>query len=185
MEAAERMWALYEQMKAENVRMDTIIYSQLIEFLSLSKTRHMQERAYLLLQTMVDSKESDLQPDFRQYIAVINGWADFGDPEIAEHVLLQWIRAFRKDRFRVGKLMPANYEKVAKAWLRQDNIVRAVELIYKVKELLGAAYISDGPDIQTHQNILRAWKRSKHPEKEPHERTLKAAIVELRRNNKR
>lgn len=184
MEAADRVWALYEQMKAENVNIDSVCYGQVIEYLSSTKTRHMQERAGFLLQFMESSKHAALQPTFRQFMAVVNGYISIGDPETAERILLRWIKAFQKDRSRVGKIMPANYEKVFQAWLRQDNIVRAAELLYKLKELLGSEYATDGPDLQSHQNVLRAWRKSNHPEKATHERTLKATIAELSKNKK-
>jgi hypothetical protein len=129
------------------------------------------------------SSQSGLKPDFHQFVPVLIGWVrQMGDAERAERVLLWWAEVSQDPSRRAGRIMPAIYEMVVNEWLRSDNLPRATELIFKIKKLFGARYIDRGPDLITHESLLRAWRRSDHKDKGDYIAKLEETVTEFQEN---
>lgn len=174
--AAERMWLVYEQMKSENVKPDIVIYTSLITSLAKSIQTDHVDRAASLLRTLEDSKQRDLRPDYRQYLPVIKGFVNVGDPENATQVLFRFIEAY--DDCKTGQDRPVHsvFHLLTVAWVESGDLVGATSFLEKIQAMRDTKRIPRGPDLTTYHYLLAAWNASKHPEADLHKRTLRARI---------
>jgi pentatricopeptide repeat protein len=182
-DAASRVFALYVEMTNEGVEPNDVIFNTLITFLSKQKDMDKILKAEQLLYVMRDSKTLSVKPDFRHFAPVINGWLNVNSAlgaQGAERVLLRWIEQYMNSANNAGKIDPSQFDKVAKAWIRAGDPLRATKLIYHVKMLHDNKLIPDGPNPMTYgKTLVRAWKKTNHPETERQLQVLEATLAEM------
>jgi pentatricopeptide repeat protein len=162
--SAERMWYLYEQMIANNIRPDLHIYTTLIVFFSRSLSREYMIRATNLLQEMEQHSSTLFRPDFRHYVAVIRGWIRFSEVDRATDVLMQSVDAYLKGgNYNV---LPRDWVilLILKSWIRRGDLLRATSLLNKLESLYSAGLPSP-PSKRCYATLIEAWEKSKLPEK--------------------
>jgi hypothetical protein len=122
---------------------------------------------------MENSKRSDIQPDFRQYVPVIRAWASINDLESATRVLMRFVKA-------PGSCPnPGIIDFVISRWIKAGNLRHATSLANNLQALNDANLLPQGPESRTYLSLLEAWKRSIHPEKALNIQKLKAKLATL------
>jgi len=177
-ESGERMWRLYEQMRENNVEPTIVTFNTLITFLAKSKEREVLQRADSLLQSMEESKHSDIQPDYRHFVPVIKGWLSIGDVDGATRVLFRQVQTYIDSKNAAAEPNAPIIDMVMQGWIKAGDLDRATSLIAKVQELKDSNVLPDGPDSRTYSSLLRAWVRSMHLEKDVNIQKLKDILAD-------
>lgn len=175
--ACERMWGLDERMKEDNVQPSAPTSSTLITCLTKSKERVAMERADSLLQTMEQSNRSDLEPDFRHFLPVLEGWLRYGNVIKAARVPKRQIDKYQETRKAEAAPNAATIDMVVQGFIRTGELDKATMLVQKMQDLKDTNLLPEGPDHRMYSSLLNAWKRSSRPDKSTNIEQLQARIA--------
>jgi pentatricopeptide repeat protein len=179
-EAAKRVWSLVEDMKLEDVEMNSVIYTQLISyFCSSPAERHLLVKADLLLKQMEESKNPNLRPDYRHFSIVKKGWLEIGDIDEAEDILLRWIESTVQANHQTGTVKLVHIESIIMAWVQAGDLVRATRLLFQLDEMSCLRKIKEGPGLSIHTTLLQNWEDSLNQKKHKYIPRLKLKIADL------
>jgi pentatricopeptide repeat protein len=162
-ETEERVYNLYRHMKSQQkVAPNIVTFQTLIPFFSSLHTPQALARAESLLNDMIASNENDLSPDHRHYIPVLTGYAEIHDAlnarRILERYIADYINRVDRDEIISSRPVPANFDVVLRAYLRNGDIDGATAFIDEMQKLKDDGKIPEGPDYRTYSGLLSAWK---------------------------
>jgi Pentatricopeptide repeat domain/PPR repeat len=182
--AADSMWRLYEQMKMNSVALDRNCYGMLLQHLAHSSVVKDLQRADFLLQEMENGACPASPPDGPLYAAVLKGFAEAGDVEMASNVLYRFVDAFLSNENN-ERLKPHRhvFHSVVSACIRSGDLVRATLVLETARERLDeyARQYPDramdfGPDRETFQALVSAWAQSQRVDKSIYVKRIKSKM---------
>jgi hypothetical protein len=177
--AYTRIWRLYEQMEEDNVEPNIVTYTTLLTFLTKFKEREMVQRSDWLLQCMEESERSDIQPDYWQYVPVIDGYLSLGDVNNAMQIFMRFAMARSSVIDPAAKPNLIFMETMMQEWIKAGDLNRVTPLVSKMQELKDVKLLPEGPNSQTYKSLLDAWKRSQRPEKDDVIERIEDILAEL------
>jgi tetratricopeptide (TPR) repeat protein len=162
-QASEKIWSVFQEMRKNEVKLDTICYTRILQVLSGSQRRQMITRAEYLLDCM--EKDPDIVVDHRHYTFLIRGWLDMKDIELASQIFMRCVNAHITNNNPNVRIYPdaESFHALMVAWIRIGNIIRATAFLLEIQRLFDENMIPIGADIQSIKYLLHSWKYYKHP----------------------
>jgi Pentacotripeptide-repeat region of PRORP len=156
-DAGDRMWHVYEKMLADGEQPDIVTYTGMINFYSASRRLDYIQRADNLLKLM--EKSNLINPDVRHYMAVLRAWIYTGNVGAGTQVFIRQVEGYINDKNIGAKPSKGGIRVVAKALISSKKLMNAMSFLEKMQDLHDSNYVPDGPDAQTYNMLLDAWKQ--------------------------
>ena len=203
--AADRVWALFAEMRGLNIPYDTLTLTTLITTLCSTDRLEwittaddlMKEIEDKQRQTIQDASNHNFKPHYlswRQYGPIMKGWFQLSNEVKCELTLARFMETAKWNklynvvendkhptRIEVIKWGP-HIDKVIKCWVNAKDLYRATQIVEEIDRRVAAGSLDNGVTEQTYRYLIEQWRNSKLINKREYIAKLRSKLV-LHRHN--
>jgi pentatricopeptide repeat protein len=159
-EALDRLWDIYEEMRAENIHPDKFLFLQFVQSLTASKQPPYIQKAELILNELEKGPKGFLSPT--HYSMIFMAYLDIGDGDRAVEILTRFVYTFGQ----VDGPFTAIINQLTKLWIKKGDIKKATFLVNTMQEFFNTGMLMQGPSRDTYLSLRNAWLASDDPTKD-------------------